>query len=96
MTQLSQPRIVCAENRLPGGRLLVGVRHWDRLMSSQAGAVALRYTEEEIATADQGFIDQFGTFYDRREAWKIAEANGQIINRRPGCEGPELFSENLY
>lgn len=42
----------------------------------------------------QGFIDQYGKFYDREEAWCVAEKNGQII-RDCGCPG-ELYSENLY
>lgn len=44
---------------------------------------------------EQGFIDQHGNFYSREEAWKIAQANGQIIRRVGGDEG-RLFSENLY
>lgn len=48
----------------------------------------------------QGFIDQFNNFYTRKEAWIIAETNGQIIRRVGGDmsldgEG-KLFSENLY
>lgn len=99
MTQLSQPRIVCAANELTTGHLLIGARHWDIAMRSQAEilAKALKMKPEDIGRGEtQGFIDQHGVFYDRYEAWEIAEANGQIINRRPGCEGPELFSENLY
>ena len=53
------------------------------------------------------FIDQFGNFLTRAEAWKIADANGQIrrptgwesfANPRPANVGDEgiLFSENLY
>lgn len=43
----------------------------------------------------QGFIDQHGNFYDRQQAWVIAEGNGQIIRYNDGCEGT-LYSENLY
>jgi hypothetical protein len=45
--------------------------------------------------AEQGFIDQRGNFVDRKTAWNIAEANGQII-RRVGNDQPVLYSENLY
>ena len=49
---------------------------------------------------EQGFVDQFGNFYSREEAWIIAVTNGQIIRRVGGDmsldgEG-KLFSENLY
>jgi hypothetical protein len=47
---------------------------------------------------DQGFIDQFGKYYTRTEAWKIAEAMGQIRYRCGGdtANGGTLYSENLY
>ena len=79
---------MCAANRNPAnGKLLLGARHFDPLMHATAGPNAKLYTE-------QGFIDQGGTFMDRREAWKVAEAANQII-RRFGCDGV-LYSENLY
>lgn len=56
---------------------------------------------------EQGFIDQYGNFLSRSEAWKIADKMGQI--RRPTSHEKELnprqpnmgddgllFSENLY
>ena len=63
--------------------------------------------DEKWVNAEQGFIDQFGDFLTREEAWKIADSMGQI--RRPtgfetflcprkanvGDDGI-LFSENLY
>jgi hypothetical protein len=43
---------------------------------------------------DQGFIDQFGDFLNREEAWEIAQEQGQIKEEvsAPGI----LYSENLY
>jgi hypothetical protein len=46
-------------------------------------------------TSEQGFVDQHGKFYTRDEAWKIAEANGQLFRRFDG-DGVDLYSENLY
>ena len=43
----------------------------------------------------QGFVDQFGTFLTREEAWKVAIEAHQIIRRVGGDEG-RLYSENLY
>lgn len=46
----------------------------------------------------QGFIDTWGNFHTRTEAWKIAESHGQIIKRVGGddTDGGTLYSENLY
>ena len=46
----------------------------------------------------QGFIDQYGVFMTRQEAWKVAEAADQINYRCGGDDkyGGTLYSENLY
>lgn len=79
-------RIVCAANRDVDGTLYLGVRHCDRFMHD--AKTDQRYCE-------QGFIDQFGEFLTRQEAWKVAVAANQIIRRVGGDEG-RLYSENLY
>lgn len=90
------PRIVCAANRYPDGTMLIGARHWDSHMHKQAELLREcgKNTRQEH---DQGFIDQFGTFYTRTAAWKIASYNGQILRRCGGDEsnGGTLYSENL-
>lgn len=43
---------------------------------------------------EQGFVTSVGDFVNRREAYKIAEAAGQIVNQMSG--GRELFSEWLW
>lgn len=91
-----QRRVVCAANRLPDGRLLLGARHFDRLMTHQAYVLRKRYSRGEIATSEQGFIDQWGDFLTRTEVWEVAVAADQIRRRGPGFDGPELYSENLY
>jgi hypothetical protein len=92
------PRIVCAAC-LSGELLAVGPRHHDSTMRRQIdmfGTSGFSVWGEEPVI--QGFIDQFGDFYDRQEAWKIAEANGQIIRGCGGdsAKGGTLYSENLY
>ena len=98
-------RVVCAANRRKDGKIVCGARHCDSIMRQQIGSRldltrsdAEREESASWITAEQGFIDQFGTFLTRTEAWKIAEANGQIIRRCGGDEynGGTLFSENLY
>lgn len=92
----AQRRVVCAANRLPDGRLIAGARHWDEVMRAQVELLSDRYKSGDIATAEQGFIDQWGTFLTRAEAWTVAVAADQIHRRGPGFDGPELYSENLY
>ena len=97
MDGLSPPRIVCAANKyeLPDGSRLVvpSARHCDATMMQVVCLLGKMLTEEE-----QGFIDQHGRFYDRRAAYKIAAASGQIRRRVGGdaTDGGTLYSENLY
>lgn len=82
-------RIVCAALRL-NGILVVGPRHYDQVMRQQIARLPGEWTK-----AEQGFIDQRGTFYDREAAWRIAQGTAQIV-RRVGGDEHRLFSENLY
>ena len=86
------PYIVCAANRLPeDGSIICGARHFDAVMHRQMQ----RDGRSAWRSSEQGFIDQFGRWYDREEARKIAEQMGQI--RFPDGGGPlDLYSENLY
>lgn len=83
-------RIVCAAMR-KDGRIITGARHYDKVMREQMEA------SEGLVwwrTCEQGFINQFGEFLTREEAWEIANTNGQII-RESTIDGM-LFSECLY
>jgi hypothetical protein len=85
-----EPRIVCAANKFENGPLLIGARHFDQHMHVQMSYMGVKGSDPHI----QGFIDQYGRFYNREEAWVIAEKNGQII--RDVSAAGMLFSENLY
>jgi len=87
-------RVVCAAIRLGNGKIVLGARHWDQLMHSFAPMEERRKFDKET----QGFIDQWCRFMDRHEAWKVAEAAGQILYRCGGDDsnGGTLYSENLY
>ena len=80
--------------------IICGARHYDSIMHKQIRSADARivhwYSLKHLV--EQGFIDQFGRFYSRTEAWKIATAKGQIKRRCCGDtdEGGTLFSENLY
>jgi hypothetical protein len=86
-------RIVCAAIRhKETGRIITGARHYDKIMREQINA------SEGITfwkpSCEQGFIDQFGDFLNRKDAWRIAENEGQI--RREVSSAGTLYSENLY
>jgi len=88
---LSKPRIVCAAIQI-GNVLLIGARHYDSHMVAQKKRYGLKGARSEEI---QGFIDQHGNFYDRRQAWDIAVTENQIRRPIDGNEGV-LYSENLY
>lgn len=102
-----KPIIVCAANKY-GNIIVTGSRHYSvdmYLAISALGGIGLlrKYGASSVKTSeenddryyDQGFIDQYGFFYDRKEAWIIAVENGQIRNEDGGPEGT-LYSEHLY
>jgi hypothetical protein len=86
---ITPQRIVCAANRnRKSGRIICGARHWDNIMRSQ------KREDENWTGWDEGFIDQFGQFLNREEAWLSAQEQGQI---RCEVSSPgTLYSENLY
>lgn len=90
-------RVVCAAIRYSDGSVITSARHHDGLMREIVSCMADRY-RIPMDEVEEGFIDQYGTFLTRREAWKIAETNGQIIRRVGGdtVDGGTLYSENLY
>lgn len=88
------PRIVCAAICSKNGNIVTSARHYD---CNMLNIIGLMDNPEEFyhrGESDQGFIDQFGKYYTREEAYVIAKANGQII-RDHHITG-ELFSEHLY
>lgn len=79
--------IVCAAVRNRQETIIVcGARHFDGIMRAQ---IAAMNTAEKIW--EQGFIDQRGNFLTRGEAWKIANAAGQIRRR---CGGDVKLSDS--
>lgn len=88
-----QSIIVCAALR-QGKIIVVGARHFDMLMQQQLG----RIPSYLINTAkwEQGFVDQFGDFYNRVDALVIVKLSGQPYNEERNGLDSELFSEGLY
>lgn len=76
--------------------ILCGVRHGNEYEQLEALGFKPREGYTEIA---QGFIDNYGNFLDRKEAFQVAVVNGQVQL----CETfdykspePELYSEDLW
>lgn len=97
-------RIVCAANRHSNGLLLLGPRHWDETMRQHYGLADLAFRNvPEHHEFEQGFINTWGEFFDRKTAWMIACYNDQIkrfVGNQHytdfGVYGTALYSENLY
>ena len=93
-------RIVCAANKV-GDDLILGIRHCDLLMNRTKELCRIRNADWN--TAEQGFVDKFGVFQSRTDAWKIAVKANQIFRLVSGqtkdsvfAVDVELYSENLY
>lgn len=80
------------------GYIVTGVRHHCMIMRMQidaSGGKALldEWVSVNSGVKQQGFVDQFGNFLTRTEAWPIAVAANQLIRHdiTPG----KLYSENI-
>lgn len=89
--QPGEQRVVCAALKDAAGRIVTGARHFDVVMIEQ---IKRGPATDAWRSAEQGFIDQFGTFLTREEAMVIATKWGQIIRDDEGRQS--LYSENLY
>lgn len=92
------PRIVCSAVRHPKGHIVLGIRHFDSHM--HAAITSLQASQPSVFAGhhrwEQGFVDQYGTFYDREQAFKLATERGQIQAKTGNSTSTELFSEDLY
>lgn len=98
-------RVVCAANRHNAtGTVVCGARHYDGVMRAVIHLLVetkvLGDGEPEFVWNDfeQGFIDNFGVFMTRTEAFELARHTGQLRRKRAEdiYDGAELFSEDLY
>lgn len=86
--------VVCAANKY-GDLIVAGARHHDKVMNSQLRAIPKE--DRKQSKCVQGFIDQYGTFMDRKEALTVAVEAGQINSRTTKTFPTDrLFSEDLY
>lgn len=94
-------RIVSAANRY-GDVIISGVRHGSvdmySLLDHTERVCDFKFEETLSDKEQQGFITSKYRFVDRKEAWKIAVEQKQIVRRVGGddSDGGTLYSENLY
>jgi len=96
---MSKLRIVCAANKHKDcDIMLIGARHWDKLMREQWKELQKLVFYRALDSFDfiQGFIDNMGDFHTREEAFKIATEANQILKKTGGKDSTQLFSEDLY
>lgn len=87
------PRIVCAAIRGSDGTLILGIRHYSLDMHMQIAQTVNNWRYANKLGDDQGFVDQYGRYHTREQAWHIATANGQVTE--PIAQD-SLYSEDLY
>lgn len=96
--------VVCAANRFLGANrfgtnsvIVLGARHFDACMHEQIKILGFAGFNLISGDWEQGFIDQFGVFMDRKEALFVASTAGQInVRRTKTCPLDELYSEDIY
>lgn len=84
--------MVCAAIR-KGRIIIASPRHYDEFTHNVLCAL---HPSEKMYDAEQGFIDQWGKFMTREEAFEVASAVGQIIKKTGNPDSKELFSEDIY
>lgn len=98
---MRQRVVVCAANlSIISNKIICGARHWDSIMRGQVEWLkdhpTGRKTPDEWIGCKQGFIDQFGVFMEREEAFQVAKEANQIKFHCSNEGGTTLYSEHLY
>lgn len=100
---MAKPKILCAANvyfwaKFPLGYLIIPTpRHAHPILNDIMDALRLehqvtgRFYEAQV----QGFIDQFGNFYNREQAYKLVRISCQPFDPERNGSDYELFSEGI-
>jgi len=89
-------KVVCAANRY-GDIIITGIRHHCPIMRQNMRAFGSIQELRLRGKEEQGFVDQWGNFMDRKQAMNIIKKFDQpnFNSDRNGCS-TYLFSEGLY
>tara|TARA_R110000868_G_scaffold245360_1_gene501857 strand:- start:24 stop:314 length:291 start_codon:yes stop_codon:yes gene_type:complete len=96
---MKQRRVVCAAILAYDGDVMLGIRHYSADMYVQIDERRDGSKFTHRLDEHQGFVDQYGVWMSREEAYQVALAAGQIIYPEAcgkGLDGPKLYSEGLY
>lgn len=89
-------RVVCAAVRASNGDVIVGVRHYSEDMHRQ---IHWRKDGERFKNRqddDQGFVNTWGEYLTREQAYLVAIHNNQILRNTTFTREGRLDSEALY
>jgi hypothetical protein len=93
-----QRRVVCAALRATDGDVLIGIRHYSKDMTKMIERnLMVKFCH--LHDKNQGFVDQYGEYMSREEAYIVALDAGQILYPeacQEGTNGMKLYSEGLY
>lgn len=70
-------RVVSMAACIVDGFLIVGNRHFCPIMHMTIDNFGIDCSKHDMGT-QQGFVDQWGVYMTRQEAWVVAKAAGQI------------------
>jgi hypothetical protein len=89
-------RVVCAAIRAENGDVIVGIRHYstDMLYQIRNRPDGNRFVNR--FDDDQGFVNTWGEYLTREEAYVVAVHNKQIFRSTPFTGIGKLDSEALY
>lgn len=81
-------------------RVFIGIRHADMLMNEAISMHQKAYPEHvdimETQEIEQGFVDNFGQFVNRKTALEIVKASGQTFYPKRNRGDDRLFSEGVW
>ena len=93
---ITNRRVVCSAIKNPAGDLVLGARHYDHMMLATIDKLPNGRTFKAVGEGCEGFVDQFGNYLTRQQAWAIAKKADQIKRPTASSCGWRLYSECLY
>lgn len=91
-----QRRVVCAAvTDCVSNLIICGPRHFDTTMRNEIARMS-DHVQSQVKYMEQGFVDQWGKFMTREEAFEVATVAGQIRHKSGNPDSKELFSEDIY